>query len=63
MDHVLKALDEHIAHQEWLLKNARREADELRAELEKVRGEKNVPDGQIAGHFCPSRGFPGGEVS
>lgn len=37
MDHVLKALDEHIAHQDWLLKCARREIDELREQVEKLQ--------------------------
>ncbi len=42
MDHVLKALDEHIAHQDWLLKCARREIDELRDELEKIKKGEGV---------------------
>ena len=33
MEHVLRALDEHIAHQDWLLKSARREIEDLRAQL------------------------------
>lgn len=52
MDHVLKALDEHIAHQDWLLKCARREIDELREEVEKLKEgtgkkeeERNTPGG------------------
>ena len=39
MDHVLKALDEHIAHQDWLLKCARQEIDSLRDELKKAQAE------------------------
>lgn len=42
MDHVLKALDEHIAHQDWLLKCARREIDELRQEVERLRNAAGV---------------------
>lgn len=41
MDHVLKALDEHIAHLEWLLKNARQEADELRDENDRVKSQNS----------------------
>ena len=39
MEHVLKALDEHIAHQDWLLKCARREIDELQTALDALRGK------------------------
>jgi hypothetical protein len=48
MDHVLKALDEHIAHQDWLLKCARQEIEDLRAELDKrkVREESKVQGGE-----------------
>lgn len=45
MDHLFKALDEHIAHQEWLLKcerNAKealeKEGDALRAENARLAG-------------------------
>ena len=45
MEHVLKALDEHIAHQDWLLKSARREIEELRAQLDARKKRENGENG------------------
>ncbi len=39
MDHLFKALDEHIAHQEWLLKCERNAKEALEKEAEVLRGE------------------------
>ena len=39
MDHLFKALDEHIAHQEWLLKCERNAKEALEREAEGLRGE------------------------
>ena len=39
MDHLFKALDEHIAHQEWLLKCERNAKEALEKEAEALRAE------------------------
>ncbi len=39
MDHLFKALDEHIAHQEWLLKCERNAKEALEKENSALRDE------------------------
>ena len=46
MEHVLRALDEHIAHQDWLLKSARREIEDLRAQLAALTRREDGKDGK-----------------
>ncbi len=39
MDHILKALDEHIAYQNWLLKCEISAREELEKEADKLKSE------------------------
>jgi hypothetical protein len=39
MDHILKALDEHIAYQNWLLKCEVSAREELEKEVDKQKSE------------------------
>jgi len=41
MDHLLKALDEHIAHQDWLLRCEKNAKEELEKEVDKLKAENH----------------------
>ena len=47
MDHILKALDEHIAYQNWLLKCEISAREELEKEADKLKSENRRLDGLV----------------
>ena len=53
MEHILHALNEHIAHQNWLLRCERNARDEVEKELEAVKAENHRLNRIVQDH--PSR--------
>jgi cell division protein FtsB len=56
MDHILKALDEHIAYQGWLLKCEISAREELEKEADKLKSENRRLSGLVKDYEAREKG-------
>lgn len=59
MDHVLKALDEHIAYQSWMLKCEKSAREELEKEADKLKSENRRLCGLVKEYEARDKGNSG----